>query len=408
MKTFETSDSIISAGTSTESTRAWFSRAHSLENPMELPAPTPTPLHAMGDAPSSTPDESLRIALLGCNERSHLTMSLLEHIQGVKIVGITDQKHGEQGEVRQHELRCGCCPCPETLLNQTSPHILLNLTGETLPPVWANGSGVSDMEIPGQHTTKLLEKFIQHKSGLEQQMAHIEKLANIGTLASGIIHDINNPMYVILGFSENLLEEIDPVAVQDQALEVLQAAKRIITMCKDLNLYAHHNTPKECVPVNLTQQLEEAMKVAKFASGLENMKIVREYSADPVILARPEAIVQICVNLIINALQAMNGQGTLTLGAKCTDQGVSISIGDTGPGIPPEKMDKIFEPFYTTKPPGQGTGLGLHSVRSLIKQQGGEIQVQSTVGKGTTFQLHFPLPPQSILRHTAYTAISSC
>ena len=391
MKTFETYDSIISAGTSPKSEQTQLPIANSLENPMELPAPTPASLHSMENAPSSTPDESLRIALLGCNERSHLTMSLLEHIQGVKIVGITDQRHGEQEEVRQHELRCGCCPCPEALLNQTSPHILLNLTGDSALPTWANRQGVSNMEIPGQHTTTLLEKFIQHKSGLEQQMAQIEKLANIGTLASGIIHDINNPMYVILGFSENLLEEMDPVAVQEQASEVLQAAKRIITMCKDLNLYAHQNTPKECVPVNLTQQLEEAMKVAKFASGLENMKIVRDYSADPVILARPEAIVQICVNLIINALQAMNGQGTLTLGARSTDQVVSISIGDTGPGIPPEKMDKIFEPFYTTKPPGQGTGLGLHSVRALVQEYEGQILIQSTVGQGTTFHLEFPL-----------------
>jgi signal transduction histidine kinase len=266
------------------------------------------------------------------------------------------------------------------------------------------------MEIPGQHTTTLLETFIQDKSGIEQQMEQIDKLTNIGTLTSGILHDINNPMYVILGFSENLLEEMDPVAVQEQAAEVLQAAKRIITICKDLNLYAHQNSLKECVTVNslkecvtvvLTQHLEEAMKVAKFASGLENMTVVRHYSANPTILARSEEIVQIFVNLIINALQAMDGHGTLTLGASCTDQIATISIGDTGPGIPPETMDKIFEPFYTTKPPGKGTGLGLHSVRSLIKQLGGEIQIQSAVGKGTTFHLHFPLPPESSLRQPA-------
>ena len=322
-------------------------------------------------------------------------MALLKHIPGVEMVGITDQRHSEQEELRQHELRCGCCPCPETLLNQTTPHILLNLTGELVLPTWANQNGASKMEIPGQHTTTLLKKFIQDKSVLEQNMAQIEKLTNIGTLASGILHDINNPMYVILGFAENLLEEMDPAAVQDQASEVLQAAKRIITICKDLNLYAHHSTPKQCVPVNLTQQLEEAMKVAKFASGLENMKIVRDYSADPVILARPEAIVQICVNLIMNALQAMNGQGTLTLGARSTDQLVSISIGDTGPGIPPEKMDKIFEPFYTTKPPGQGTGLGLHSVRALVQEYGGQVLIQSTMGQGTTFHLEFPISTPS-------------
>ncbi len=390
MMTFETYDSIISPEISTDSNEAWFPTAHALENPMELPVPTPAPLHSIESAPSLIPDDSLRIALLGCNERSHLTMSLLEHIPGVEMVGITDQRHGEQEEGRQHELRCGCCPCPETLLNQTAPHILLNLTDEPTLPTWANRYGKSNMEIPGQHTTALLKKSIQDKSVLEENMAQIEKLTNIGTLASGILHDINNPMYVILGFAENLLEEMDPVAVQDQASEVLQAAKRIITICKDLNLYAHQSTPKECVPVNLTQQLEEAMKVAKFASGLENMQIVRDYAADPIILARPEAIVQIFVNLIMNALQAMNGQGTLTLGARSTDQVVSISIGDTGPGIPPEKMDKIFEPFYTTKPPGQGTGLGLHSVRALVQEYGGQVLIQSTIGQGTTFHLEFP------------------
>jgi signal transduction histidine kinase len=223
-------------------------------------------------------------------------------------------------------------------------------------------------------------------------MAQIDKLTNIGTLTSGILHDINNPMYVIMGFAENLLEEIDPMAVQEQASEVLQAAKRIITICKDLNVYAHQNTQKECVTVVLTQHLEEAMKVAKFASGLENVVVVRNYSANPIILARSEEIVQIFVNLLINALQAMDGHGTLTLEAICTDQMATISIGDTGTGIPPETMDNIFEAFYTTKPPGKGTGLGLHSVRSLIKQLGGEIEVHSTLGKGTTFQLHFPLP----------------
>ena len=391
METFERFDSLSLARTSAKAEQEQLPIVHSLENLMEIPNPPPAPLHSMGKAPSSTPDGSLRIALLGCNERSHLTRSLLEHIPGVEMVGITDPRHGEQKEIQQHEIRCECYPCPDTLLKKTSPHILLNLTSETTPHDLPNQVGTSDIEIPGQHTTTLLEKFIQHKNGQEQHMAEIEKLASIGTLASGILHDINNPMYVILGFSENILEEMDPVLVHEQAAEIFQAAKRIITMCKDLNLFAHQSTPKECVPVNLTQQLEEAMKIAKYALGLENMTVVQAYSAHPNILARPTEIVQVFVNLIINALQAMDGHGTLTLGASCTDRIATIKIGDTGPGIPAEKMEKIFEPFYTTKPPGKGTGLGLQSVRSLVQHHGGEIEVQSTVGKGTTFHLHFPL-----------------
>jgi two-component system, NtrC family, sensor kinase len=395
MEIFKKFDSLILAGTFSQSEQTQLPLASSLENRMELPSSPSAPFSSMENAPSVTPDDSLRIALFGCNEMSHLTRSLLEYIPGVEMVGITDQRHGEQEEVQQHQSLCGCGPCPETLLKQTSPHILLNLTDESPLPSWVNWDSTANMEIPGQHTTTLLKKFIQDKVALDQNMAQIEKLTNLGTLASGILHDINNPMYVILGFAENLLEEMDPVAVQEQASEVLQAAKRIITICKDLNLYAHQNTPKECVPVTLTQQLEEALKVAKYATGLENIKIVRDYSTNPVILARPEVMVQICVNLIMNALQAMNGQGTLTLGARTIDHSVSISIGDTGPGIPPEKMHKIFEPFYTTKPPGQGTGLGLHSVRSLVQEYGGQVLIQSTMGQGTTFHLEFPFAPPS-------------
>ena len=129
--------------------------------------------------------------------------------------------------------------------------------------------------------------------------------------------------------------------------------------------------------------------------------VVKNYSHRPIILGREEEIVQIFVNLIINALQAMNGHGTLTLGASCTDDVAIIKIEDTGPGIPLDQREKIFEPFYTTKPPSKGTGLGLHSVRSLAKQHGGEIQLASIVGKGTIFQLSFPLSPHSTFNHTA-------
>jgi signal transduction histidine kinase len=166
-------------------------------------------------------------------------------------------------------------------------------------------------------------------------------------------------------------------------------------MCEDLNLYARQRTPKECTMVDLTAQLEEAMKVARFSVGLENILVVRAYSAHPMILARPEEIIQIFVNLIINALQAMDGRGTLTLEAVCTDLVATITIKDTGPGIPQEYMRKIFEPFFTTKPPGKGTGLGLHSVRSLVHQCGGQILIKSMVGEGTTFHLEFPLAPDS-------------
>ena len=347
-------------------------------------------------SPSQKPGAPLRLALCTRHPKSLQALSLLEYIPGVEIVGIADQQVPDQEPMQEQERQDPLGTPTTLLLNQTSPHILLDFTDD--PPTQALGDPhqSANTEIPGPHTMSLLKKIVEHKNGLERQMAQIEKLANIGTLASGILHDINNPLYVILGFSENLLEENHSVAVRDQALEVLQATKRIITMCQDLNLYARQSTPQKCTLVDLTQQLEEAMKVARFSVGLENITVVREYSAHPIILARPEEIVQILVNLIVNALQAMDGQGTLTLRAGLADQIATISIEDTGPGIPQEHIRKIFEPFYTTKPPGKGTGLGLHSVRSLVQQYGGKIHLQSNVGEGTIFHLEFPLSSESV------------
>jgi two-component system, NtrC family, sensor kinase len=379
-------------------TSVWASVSHTNDHHMGPPNTPQAPHQLIKASASLTPDDPLRIALSLCHPKGLHALSLFEQIPGIEIVRIADKQAQEQEPVQEHD-RDWHDPLatPSTQpLNQTAPHVLLDFGGNPNSHVLESHSQLANTEIPGPFTASLLEKIVEYKSRVERQMAQIEKLANIGTLACEILHDINNPLYVILGFSENLLEEHHSVAARDQALEVVQATKRIIKICEELKFYVHQSEPKDCTPVNLTQQLEEAMKVARFAVGLEKMTIIRAYSAHPIILARPEEIVQIFVNLIINALQAMDGRGTLTLEADCTDRMATINIGDTGPGIPQEYMRKIFEPFYTTKPPGKGTGLGLHSVRSLVKQYGGQILIQSVTGEGTTFHLEFPLAPESV------------
>jgi signal transduction histidine kinase len=401
METSDRFSPIDSLNHSSPATNIWASLSHDRDHHMTTPNAPQAPHQLSKASPSLNHAAPLRLGLFMRHPNSLQTLSLLEQIPGIEIVGIAEQQGPDQKPVQEQEYH-GEFRTPSTLLlNQTSPHVLLDLTGDPHTQTLGNRDQLTNAEIPGPYTTSLLEKIIEHKNRVERQMAQIEKLANIGTLASGILHDINNPLYVILGFSENLLEDNDSVAVRDQALEVLQATKRIIKMCQDLNLYARQRTSKECTTVDLTQQLEEAMKVARFSVGLENITVHRVFSAHPMILARPEEIVQIFVNLILNALQAMDGQGTLTLGAKSTDLKAIISIGDTGPGIPQEHMRKIFEPFYTTKPPGKGTGLGLHSVRSLVQQYGGKILIDSVVGEGTTFHLEFPLPPEPVPGQTA-------
>lgn len=349
--------------------------------------------------PPSCP--SLRIALVLNRTENFQTLSLLEQLPGVDIVGIAEHPLQDQEFIRKHEYSPPCGPSSKLVLDHTAPHVLLNLANATriLAPEHPEHRAIT--EIPGPYTTSLLEKITEHKQTVARQMSQIEQLATIGTMTSGILHNISNPLYVILGYSELLLEDMPSPAAREQVMEILQAVKRIITMCKDLNLYARQSTSATCTTVHLIPQLEEALKVARFSVGMENMTIIRQYAAHPKISGRTEDIVQIFVNLIMNAIQAMEGQGILTLEAGSTDERAIISIKDNGPGIPPAYKEKIFEPFFTTKPPGQGTGLGLHSVRSLIHLHGGQIFLESSVGEGTVFHLEFPLMSEPECLRTA-------
>ena len=134
------------------------------------------------------------------------------------------------------------------------------------------------------------------------------------------------------------------------------------------------------------------MNIARYATVLQDLSIVRNSEEKLEVLANPDELLQVFVNLMTNAIQAMNGRGTLTLSTWCQDGLAKISISDTGPGIPKENLEKIFEAFFTTKPPGKGTGLGLHNVREIVKRYGGNLTVESQVGTGTTFTIEFPKP----------------
>jgi len=123
---------------------------------------------------------------------------------------------------------------------------------------------------------------------------------------------------------------------------------------------------------------------------LQDLSIVRRYSEKVEVLAQPEELFQVFVNLMTNAIHAMDGRGTLTLSSCCKNGGGKISIPDTGCGISTENLEKIFDPFFTTKPPEKGTGLGWHHVREIIKKYRGNLTVERQVGKGTTLIIELP------------------
>ena len=236
----------------------------------------------------------------------------------------------------------------------------------------------------------MLWNLVQHVSKIQSQLFQTEKLAGMGTFASGIAHDINNPLYILLAFSENILEETDVPVIHERARSIIEAGKRIQGICQNITRYARAAKDVDTTPVNVNAKLDEALKIARYATILQDLSIVRSFDEKVEVLANPNELFQVFVNLMTNAIHAMDGRGTLTLSSCCENGIGKISIADTGCGISTENLEKIFDPFFTTKSPEKGTGLGLHNVREIIKKYRGNLTVESQVGKGTTFIIELP------------------
>jgi two-component system NtrC family sensor kinase len=234
---------------------------------------------------------------------------------------------------------------------------------------------------------------------LQNQLAQNEKLASIGQLAGGFAHEINNPLGGILVFSQMLLREIDKSSPHYQdILEIEGAAKRCKTIVENLLDFARQRPLKpkisEC-DVHLI-----VTNAAKFASLGFNQKkkcqINLELSAKKFIFqSDSNRLTQVFLNLCTNAFQSMPNGGSITIRSSNEiiqkKNHLSISISDTGSGIPKDHLRKIFEPFFTTKEPGKGTGLGLSIVHGILQDIGGSIEVTSKISAGSTFTVKLPV-----------------
>ena len=222
------------------------------------------------------------------------------------------------------------------------------------------------------------------------------KLAAIGELAASIAHEINNPLTVILGNTGLLLREAAPDSIEHRRLsDVVTEANRAGKIVRDLLDFARRREPNR-EPVALHELLERALELLHAKLGGAGVEVERVF--DPslaAILADRDQLTQVFLNLITNAVDAMEGGGTLVL-ATAAQRGdddrplVTVSVSDSGPGIPPEHLARIFEPFYTTKPEGRGTGLGLSVSLGIVRKHGGAIDVESKPGRGTTVRVQLP------------------
>ncbi len=233
---------------------------------------------------------------------------------------------------------------------------------------------------------------ITEQKHMQEELVRTEKMAGIGTLATGIAHELNNPLAGIVGTAEIMLSEVEESNPHFEYLnDILSYSKTASDVIKELAIYSRKEEAKETQEVELIKVLEFSLRLAQRGVDSQNIEIKRNYHALPFIQANEGELQQLFLNLIVNAFQAMDGKGTLTLSCVEEDDFVQIKIADTGCGIPEKYMNQIFTPFFTTKAPGKGTGLGLSNCYSIVEKMGGRIRVKSEERIGSEFNTIFPL-----------------
>ncbi len=231
---------------------------------------------------------------------------------------------------------------------------------------------------------------VTERKKLQDQLIQSEKLSSLGTLVSGMVHEVRSPMQSIVGYTDLILQEEDPQAIQEFAGDLKRVCAHINTVLTDFMTYARPSAHEQSSEVNLNERLSEALKMVQRGPTFGKVEVTQQFSSLPSVSVRQGEIDQVLINLMGNAVQAMDGKGRLTLATFHKDNLVTAQISDTGCGMPKEILHKIFDPFFSTKGKGKGTGLGLSIVQQIVKRCGGQISVESEVGKGTTFTIQLP------------------
>ena len=232
---------------------------------------------------------------------------------------------------------------------------------------------------------------ITEEQRLQEQLIQSEKLAGIGILASGVAHEINNPLSGIIGMAEASLEEEDISTIRSYLTDILNCGQRISEIVKGLRSYCRIAKQEEQTLIDMNDVLEESLKMVRLAVKTSSVEVIKKFQPIDKVVANLGEIQQVFTNLITNAFQAMDGKGgILTLSTRSLRDSVEVKVSDNGMGIPQKYLSKIFDPFFTTKKTGEGTGLGLNIVYRIVTKYGGTIDVESKEGLGTTFTLRFP------------------
>ena len=243
-----------------------------------------------------------------------------------------------------------------------------------------------------------LERLETEHQRAEEQLLITDRLASIGELASGIAHELNNPLTSVIGFSQLLLGRDIPDDIREDIKVIYSEAQRAAEVMKNLLIFARKHAPVKQL-VNINSVIEKVLTVRAYEQRVDNIQVITHLAPDlPEIMADYFQLQQVFLNIIINAEHFMleaHKRGTLTITTQRVERTIRASFTDDGPGVAKENLGHLFDPFFTTKEVGKGTGLGLSICHGIITEHSGRIYAESELGKGATFVVELPIPVET-------------
>jgi len=251
-----------------------------------------------------------------------------------------------------------------------------------------------DLEEWGRTLEEKVHQRSEELFAMQARVAQSERLASLGILAAGVAHEINNPLGAVMALTALTLEDLkedDPN--RENLQEVVRQSERCRDIVKGLLQFSRHSKVNPEL-ADLNRILQDTLSLVTKQAQFLNITVAVNYDPQlPPVMADKSELEEVFMNILINAAQAMRERGTITITTRhsAADNSVEVLISDTGCGVPPDKIDKLFHPFFTTKESGQGTGLGLSIAYGIITSHHGSISVESEVGKGSTFKIRLPI-----------------